>query len=100
MEFTPEQKKTAVIATAAALGVGQVIILKEMVDPKIPSLPFLSQFGSFAKPSAAVGISGGICAIAIALFMLTDYPYKHAFTAYGGASLVSGLLSGLDMLKV
>jgi hypothetical protein len=101
MEFTSDQKQTAIIAAAAAVGVGQVIVLKKYMDATTPVLvPQLAQMGSFAKPSALVGIGAGAAAIILSLFVLRDSPYVHALAAYGGTSLISGLLSGLDMLKV
>lgn len=101
MEFDSKQKETAIIAAAAALGLGQVIILKKMMDPTTPVLvPQLAQMGSFAKPSSLIGIGVGAIAIILSIFTLRDNSYSHAIAAYGGVSLVSGILSGLDMLKV
>jgi len=99
MEFTPEQKQTAIIATAAAAGVAQTILLRKMMDTTTPVLiPQLAQLGSFARPSAVIGIAGGIGAIVLSLFVLRSHPYANALTAYGGAAMVSGILSGLDMM--
>jgi len=101
MEFDSKQKETAIIAVAAAAGLGQVIILKKMMDTTTPVLvPQLAQLGSFAKPSALIGIGAGAVALFLSIVTLRDNAYSHAIAAYGGVSLVSGLLSGLDMLKV
>lgn len=100
MEFDSKQKETAIIAAAAAAGVAQTIILKKMMDPTTPVLvPQLAQLGAFGKPSALIGIAAGAGAILLSIFTLKDNAYSHALTAYGGASLISGLLSGMDMLK-
>lgn len=101
MEFDTKQKETAIIAIAAAAGAGQVIILKKYMDTTTPVLvPQLKDLGAFAKPSALIGIGAGAAAIILSLFVLRDNPYVHALAAYGGTSLVSGLLSGLDVLKM
>lgn len=98
MEFTADQKKSAIIAVAAAAGVAQTIILKKMMDPTMPVLvPQLAQFGGIAKPSAIIGIVGGAGAIILSLFVLRDNQYANALTAYGGAALVSGLVAGLNI---
>lgn len=94
MEFTSDQKKTAIIAAAAAVGVAQSLILKKFMDPTTPTL--MAQLGTFGKPSALIGIAGGLGAILLSVFVLKDNPYTHALTAYGGAALVSGLLSGAE----
>jgi hypothetical protein len=99
MEFTSDQKKTAIIAAAAAAGFGQTIILRKMMDAATPVLiPQLAPLGGFAKPSALIGIAGGAIAIALSIFILKDHPYTHALTAYGGTALISGILSGADMM--
>jgi len=94
MEFSSEQKKTAIIAAGAAVGVAQALILKKVMDPTTPTL--MSQLGTFGKPSALLGIAGGAGAIVLSLFILKDHPYANALTAYGGAALVSGILSGAE----
>ena len=101
MQFDDTQKQAAIIAVAATAGVAQSILLKKYMDTTTPVLiPQLKDLGAFAKPSALIGIGAGAAAIILSLFVLKSHPYSHALTAYGGASLASGLLSGLDMLKV
>jgi hypothetical protein len=94
MEFSSEQKKTAIIAAGAAAGVAQTLVLKKFMDPTTPTL--MSQIGTFGKPSAFIGIAGGLGAILLSVFVLKDHPYTHALTAYGGSALVSGILSGAE----
>lgn len=96
MEFSTEQKKTVIIAAAAAAGVGQTIILRKMMDTTQPSL--MPQLGTFGKPSSIIGIVGGASAIILSIFVLKDNQYANALTAYGGSALVSGLLSGAEIL--
>lgn len=99
MEFTADQKKSAIIAAAAAAGVAQTIILKKYMDATTPILvPSLKDLGAFAKPSTLIGIAGGAGAIILSLFVLKDHPYSNALTAYGGSALVSGLLAGAGMM--
>jgi hypothetical protein len=94
MEFSSEQKKSAIIAAGAAAGVAQTLILKKFMDPKTPTL--MPQLGTFGKPSALISIVGGIGAIALSIFVMRDHQYTHAITAYGGAALVSGILAGAE----
>lgn len=94
MEFSSEQKKTAIIAAGAAAGVAQTLILKKVMDTTTPTL--MAQLGTFGKPSAFIGIAGGIGAIALSVFILKDHPYTHALAAYGGAAILSGVLSGAE----
>ena len=94
MEFTSEQKKTAIIAAGAAAGVAQVLILKKFMDPTTPTL--MAQLGTFGKPSALIGIASGLGAILLSVFVLKDNAYAHALTAYGGSALVSGILAGAE----
>jgi len=99
MEFDADQKESAIIAVASAAGVAQTIILRKMMDASTPvMIPSLSSLGSFAKPSALVGIAGGLGAIILSIFVLKNSAYGNALTAYGGSALVSGILSGLDMM--
>lgn len=96
MEFSSEQKKTAIIAAGAAAGLAQTIILRKVMDTTQPSL--MPQLGTFGKPSALIGMAGGAGAIILSIFVLKDNPYANALAAYGGTALVSGLLSGAEML--
>jgi hypothetical protein len=99
MEFTSEQKKTAIIAAGAAAGVAQTIILRKTMDISTPVLiPQLKDLGAFAKPSAMLGIAIGAGAIILSIFILKDHAYAHALTAYGGGALASGVLSGMGMM--
>jgi hypothetical protein len=98
MDFTDPQKQTAIIAAAAAIGIGQAIILKKTMDTSMPVLiPQLSSLGSFAKPSAIIGIAGGAGAVILSLFVLKDNKYSNALAAYGGSAMVGGILSGLGI---
>ncbi len=92
--FRSEQKKTAIIAAGAAAGAAQALILRKFMDPTTPTL--VPQLGTFGKPSAILGIAGGVGAIVLSMFVLKDHPYVHAITAYGGAALVTGILSGAE----
>jgi branched-subunit amino acid ABC-type transport system permease component len=54
--------------------------------------------GSFGKPSALAGIAGGVAGILIGLYVPLDPKLKNIAVSYGGSALVSGILSGLDMM--
>ena len=96
MEFTPEQKKTAIIAAAAAAGTAQTIIINKVM-PNFPSTMAaqLTMLGGFGKPAPIAGVAGGALAIILGIFVLKDNQYSNALVAYGGSALASGLLAGL-----
>ena len=97
MEFTPEQKQTAIIAGAAAAGVAQTLILKNYMDNTKSMHTSLSMLGAFSYPAPLIGIVGGSLAIVLSLFVLKEHAYRHAITAYGGAALVSGIAAGIEL---
>lgn len=101
LAITPERRMALLIATGAAAGVAQTVLLKKFVDgtPNVPTwFPVITQLGSFGKPSALAGIAGGISGILIGLYVPLDPKLKNIAVSYGGSALISGILSGLDMM--
>jgi hypothetical protein len=100
LAITPDRQKALLIATGAAVGVAQTVLLKKFADGSaqawMPSLP--SWVGSFAKPSAFAGIIGGVAGVLVGLYFPLDPKLKNVAVAYGGGALASGLLSGLDLI--
>jgi hypothetical protein len=98
--ITPERRQALFIALGAGAGVAQTVLLKKFVDGTppawLPSMP--AALGSFGKPSALAGIAGGIIGVIVGLYVPLDPKLKSIAVAYGGSALVSGLLSGLDMM--
>jgi len=100
LAITPDRQKALLIATGAAAGVAQTVLLKKFTDDAAQSwMPVLpSWVGTFAKPSAFMGIAGGIAGILIGLYFPLDPKLKNVAVAYGGGALASGLLSGLGVM--
>jgi hypothetical protein len=99
MEFSADQKKTGIIAAAAAIGVAQEIILKRTLDASTPNLLPNGiagiSLGTWGKPSVIVGIGAGAAALLLSLFVLKDHPYSNALAAYGGSALLVGVANGI-----
>lgn len=98
--ITQERQKALLIACGAAAGVAQTVLLKKFVDGTSPKwMPVLPPvIGNFSKPSAFIGIAGGVAGILIGLYAPLDPKLQNIAIAYGGSALVSGVLSGLDLM--
>ena len=97
--ITPERRMALFIAIGAGAGVAQTVLLKKFVDGSAPTwMPQIPQLGSFGKPSALAGIAGGVIGILVGLYVPLDPKLKQIAVAYGGSALVSGILSGIDMM--
>lgn len=92
-------KEAIIMAAAGAVGVAQNFVLQKFVEPTNPNL--VPQLGGFGRPSAIIGIGAGVAAIAVGLYAMktgrfvSDPRMQYAVLAYGGASLASGLISGV-----
>ena len=96
LKLDDNQKKTAIIAAAAAVGVAQTMLLTKYM-PAFPATmqTQLAMLGNFGKPAVIAGVATGSLAIILSIFVFKDNAYAHAITAYGGSALISGLLAGL-----
>ena len=92
-------KEALIMAAAGAVGVVQNFVLMKFVEPSTPYL--VPQLGGFGKTSAIVGIGAGVAALALGMYsmktgqFIRDPRIQYGLMAYGGASLASGLVSGL-----
>jgi hypothetical protein len=102
LAITPDRQKALLIASGAAAGVAQTVLLRKFVDGTttswMPTLPTWMPAG-FTKPSTFIGVVGGLAGIIVGLYVPLDPKLKNIAVAYGGSSLVSGLLSGLDLIS-
>lgn len=85
-------KETGIIVTGAAAGAAIPLLLREYVDNKMPTAGI-----DWKKPSALVGIVGGVIATALGLFgqKFVGYTAGMALTAAGPAMIVTGAYSAL-----
>ncbi|HPE06170.1 MAG TPA: hypothetical protein PLW50_00415 [Smithellaceae bacterium] len=99
MEFNEEQKKAAIIAAAAGAGVVQNIILRQYMDAGAGSVigGMPDMLAGFNKPSSVYCIASGGVALLLSLYVLKDGKYNNALAAYGAASVVAGLASGISV---
>jgi hypothetical protein len=100
--ITPERRDALLIATGAAAGVAQTILLKKFVDGAngvVPTwMPQVPQIGSFNQPSAMLGVALGAVGILAGLYIPLDPKLKNIFVAYGGSAISSAILVGAGIL--
>ena len=93
-------KEALIMAGASAAGVAQNFVLMKFVEPSTPTL--VPQLGGFGRTACVVGVIAGVAALGVGLYsmktgkIVRDPRVQYGLMAYGGASLASGLIAGMN----